>query len=110
MLLAFRNGRSSQPVAIRLIRRTNAYSTRNGAACPPLRAQRELDTVPGEPGGGGLAAQGGGLGLFTAISRLRAVYKRLVRPLAQSGLPLLERTLPEGAWELSGRSGNVLPA
>lgn len=35
-----------------------------------------------------LAAQGGSLGLFTAISRLRAVYKRLVRPLAQKGLPL----------------------
>jgi ATP-dependent DNA helicase DinG len=34
------------------------------------------------------AAQGGGLGLFTAISRLRAVYKRLVRPMAQVGLPL----------------------
>lgn len=35
-----------------------------------------------------LAARGGSLGLFTAISRLRAVYKRLVRPLAQKGLPL----------------------
>ncbi|MFZ5672035.1 MAG: ATP-dependent DNA helicase [Pseudomonadota bacterium] len=35
-----------------------------------------------------LGAQGGSLGLFTAISRLRAVYKRLVRPLAQKGLPL----------------------
>ena len=29
-----------------------------------------------------------GLGLFTAISRLRAVHKRLVRPMAQQGLPL----------------------
>lgn len=35
-----------------------------------------------------LGARGGSLGLFTAISRLRAVYKRLVRPLAQKGLPL----------------------
>ncbi len=35
-----------------------------------------------------LAAGGGGLGLFTAISRLRAVHKRLLRPLAQAGLPL----------------------
>jgi ATP-dependent DNA helicase DinG len=35
-----------------------------------------------------LGAKGGSLGLFTAISRLRAVYKRLVRPLAQKGLPL----------------------
>jgi ATP-dependent DNA helicase DinG len=35
-----------------------------------------------------LASGGGGLGLFTAISRLRAVHKRLVRPLAEAGLPL----------------------
>lgn len=35
-----------------------------------------------------LAAGGGGLGLFTAISRLRAVHKRLVSPLAEAGLPL----------------------
>jgi ATP-dependent DNA helicase DinG len=35
-----------------------------------------------------LAAGGGGLGLFTAISRLKAVHKRLVNPLAEAGLPL----------------------
>jgi ATP-dependent DNA helicase DinG len=35
-----------------------------------------------------LATGGGGLGLFTAISRLRAVHKRLVAPLAEAGLPL----------------------
>uniref|UniRef100_UPI00311F4C9B helicase C-terminal domain-containing protein n=1 Tax=Ferrovibrio sp. TaxID=1917215 RepID=UPI00311F4C9B len=35
-----------------------------------------------------LAAGGGGLGLFTAIFRLRAVQKRLLRPLAEAGLPL----------------------
>ena len=35
-----------------------------------------------------LAAGGGGLGLFTAISRLRAVHKKLVKPLANAGLPL----------------------
>ncbi|MCA3554663.1 ATP-dependent DNA helicase [Aestuariivirga sp.] len=35
-----------------------------------------------------LAAGGGGLGLFTAISRLRAVHMRLVKPLADAGLPL----------------------
>jgi ATP-dependent DNA helicase DinG len=35
-----------------------------------------------------LSAGGGALGLFTAISRLRAVHKRLVRPLAEVGLPL----------------------
>ena len=35
-----------------------------------------------------LATGGGGLGLFTAISRLRAVHKRLVKPLADAGLPL----------------------
>jgi ATP-dependent DNA helicase DinG len=34
------------------------------------------------------ASGGGGLGLFTAISRLRAVYKKLVRPMAQKGLAL----------------------
>jgi len=41
-------------------------------------AYRELFTASG----------GGGLGLFTAISRLRAVHKRLVRPMAQTGLAL----------------------
>lgn len=35
-----------------------------------------------------LATGGGGLGLFTAISRLRAVHRRLARPLAQKGIPL----------------------
>ena len=35
-----------------------------------------------------LAAGGGALGLFTAIARLRAVQKRLLRPLAEAGLPL----------------------
>jgi ATP-dependent DNA helicase DinG len=36
-----------------------------------------------------LAAGGGALGLFTAISRLKAVHRRLVQPLAQKGLTLL---------------------
>jgi ATP-dependent DNA helicase DinG len=36
-----------------------------------------------------LAARGGALGLFTAISRLRAVHRRLMQPLAQKGLTLL---------------------
>ncbi|MEE4235440.1 MAG: helicase C-terminal domain-containing protein, partial [Anderseniella sp.] len=31
---------------------------------------------------------GGALGLFTAISRLRQVHRRLVRPMAEAGLPL----------------------
>ena len=35
-----------------------------------------------------LAAGGGALGLFTAISRLRAVHRRLLQPLAQRGLTL----------------------
>lgn len=35
-----------------------------------------------------LAAGGGGLGLFTAISRLRAVYDRIIDPLTEAGLPL----------------------
>ncbi|OAN52212.1 helicase [Paramagnetospirillum marisnigri] len=36
-----------------------------------------------------LASGGGGLGLFTAISRLRAVHKRINAPLEDAGLPLL---------------------
>ncbi|WP_431856667.1 ATP-dependent DNA helicase [Azospirillum sp.] len=35
-----------------------------------------------------LASQGGGLGLFTAISRLRAVHEKLAEPLDRAGLPL----------------------
>jgi ATP-dependent DNA helicase DinG len=35
-----------------------------------------------------VASQGGALGLFTAISRLRAVHRRLVKPLSEHGLPL----------------------
>jgi ATP-dependent DNA helicase DinG len=34
------------------------------------------------------AAHGGALGLFTAISRLKAVHKRIARPLAEKGLSL----------------------
>ena len=36
-----------------------------------------------------LAAGGGALGLFTAISRLKAVHARIAEPLEQAGLPLL---------------------
>jgi ATP-dependent DNA helicase DinG len=36
-----------------------------------------------------LAAGGGGLGLFTAISRLRAVHHRVAGPLEEAGLALL---------------------
>ena len=35
-----------------------------------------------------LAASGGGLGLFTAISRLKAVHQRIAAPLEDAGLPL----------------------
>jgi ATP-dependent DNA helicase DinG len=35
------------------------------------------------------AAGGGGLGLFTAIARLRAVQRRIAAPLEESGIPLL---------------------
>lgn len=35
-----------------------------------------------------LNAGGGGLGLFTAVNRLRAVYSKLVAPLETAGLPL----------------------
>ena len=34
------------------------------------------------------ASRGGALGLFTAISRLRAVHKRIAQPLSERGLPL----------------------
>jgi ATP-dependent DNA helicase DinG len=34
------------------------------------------------------AAGGGGLGLFTAIRRLRQVYERIAAPMAERGLPL----------------------
>ena len=36
-----------------------------------------------------LAAGGGGLGLFTAVARLRAVHERIAAPLEQAGLRLL---------------------
>src|SRR6185312_2785508 len=36
-----------------------------------------------------LAAGGGGLGLFTAIARLRAVHQRIAAPLEEAGIPLL---------------------
>ena len=36
-----------------------------------------------------LAAAGGGLGLFTAIARLRAVYRRIAEPLDAAGIRLL---------------------
>lgn len=35
------------------------------------------------------ASHGGGLGLFTAVSRLRAVHRRIAGPLEAAGLPLL---------------------
>jgi ATP-dependent DNA helicase DinG len=34
------------------------------------------------------AACGGGLGLFTAISRLKAVHNRIAKPLEEAGIPL----------------------
>jgi ATP-dependent DNA helicase DinG len=36
-----------------------------------------------------LAAGGGGLGLFTAVNRLRAVYQRIAEPLDRTGMQLL---------------------
>ncbi|MFC7334724.1 ATP-dependent DNA helicase [Rhodocista pekingensis] len=40
-----------------------------------------------------LAAGGGGLGLFTAISRLKAVHEKIALPLEQAGIPLLAQHL-----------------
>lgn len=41
------------------------------------------------------ASGGGALGLFTAISRLRAVHKRIANPLEQAGLPLYAQHVDE---------------
>ena len=38
-----------------------------------------------------LAANGGGLGVFTAIRRLRSVYERIAGPLADQGISLLSQ-------------------
>jgi ATP-dependent DNA helicase DinG len=40
-----------------------------------------------------LAAGGGALGLFTAVSRLRGVHERIAAPLEDAGLPLLAQHL-----------------
>jgi ATP-dependent DNA helicase DinG len=40
-----------------------------------------------------LASGGGGLGLFTAISRLKAVHERIAAPLDRDGIPLLAQHL-----------------
>jgi len=42
-----------------------------------------------------LAAGGGGLGLFTAISRLRAVYDRIAAPLDEAGVQVLAQHIDE---------------
>ncbi|WP_417820029.1 ATP-dependent DNA helicase [Terasakiella sp.] len=38
-----------------------------------------------------VAAGGGGLGLFTAVNRLRAVYQRIAEPLDRTGIQLLSQ-------------------
>lgn len=89
-----------------------AAETRSGAAHlprPPLRAavaspfdypahtrvfivndvrKDDLDQVAAAYRSLFLAAGGGALGLFTAISRLRAVHQRIAGPLDAAGLPL----------------------
>ncbi|MEO5337814.1 MAG: ATP-dependent DNA helicase [Magnetospirillum sp. WYHS-4] len=42
-----------------------------------------------------LAAGGGGLGLFTAISRLRHTYERIAPALEEAGIPLLAQHMDE---------------
>ncbi len=49
---------------------------------------REMDRVAAAYRELFLAADGGGLGLFTAIGRLRAVRQRLAAPLEAAGIPL----------------------
>ena len=41
------------------------------------------------------ASGGGGLGLFTAISRLRAVHERIAEPLEQAGIPVYAQHIDE---------------
>ena len=53
-----------------------------------------------------LAAGGGGLGLFTAIRRLRAVHERIAAPLADKGLALYAQHVDP--LEV-GRAGRHLP-
>ena len=48
----------------------------------------DLDALASAFRGLFLAAGGGGLGLFTAISRLRAVHGRIAAPLEHAGIPL----------------------
>jgi len=56
-------------------------------------AMRELFTASG----------GGGLGLFTAIRRLRAVYDKIASPLAERGLPLYAQHVdPPGNRRVGG--------
>lgn len=50
--------------------------------------QNDLDALAGAYRLLFLASQGGALGLFTAISRLRAVHQRIAAPLEEAGLPL----------------------
>jgi len=40
-----------------------------------------------------LASGGGGLGLFTAVQRLRAVHEKIAAPLEEAGIPLLAQHL-----------------
>ena len=49
----------------------------------------ELEAVAGAYRALFMAAGGGGLGLFTAISRLKAVQARIAEPLEAAGIPLL---------------------
>jgi len=50
--------------------------------------QNDLDALAGAYRLLFLASHGGALGLFTAISRLRAVHQRIAAPLEEAGLPL----------------------
>ena len=49
----------------------------------------EIEAVAGAYRALFMAAGGGGLGLFTAISRLKAVHARIAEPLEAAGIPLL---------------------
>ena len=49
------------------------------------------------------AAGGGGLGLFTAISRLRQVHRRIVAPMAARGLTLLCPACRSDGYRHAGR-------
>ncbi len=76
------------PKALRLGLALRLRHQRQGAWWSPTSAATTRARWPRPCASCSLAAGGGGLGLFTAIRRLRAVHERIAGPLADHGLPL----------------------